>query len=543
MISLNGGEDIKLHSPVRKFRGMVEVYNSTSTLLQTYNSTDSLVSFKIDRIGENNKFFGFGICQKLNVKLRDMDRVINIETDEYFRVGLDCSGIEDEYPLTFGNYYITERNRDENTNQLSITAYDGIYEAGKHYLEEYSFSDCDTFDDYIKVIIPTLKVKAVKYITKDIDLFQTNKRTANFGGSESVRELLNDIAEASQSIYFIDYDNNLVFKRLDKGEPVLTITKEDYFSCKTKANKRLQTICHATQLGDNISASTAAIGSTQYIRENFFWTKNPSVQTFVESAIRDYGGLTIGQFSCSWRGDYRLEPGDKIGIVNKDGSVSYSYVFNDTLEYNGGFKMDSNWSYEDSGESPSNPSSLGEALNNTFAIVDKVNNTVNIVASQQDKLNEKISQIEMDTGNISLSVEETKRELQQQIESSENQTNNKVGELTNKVNATLTSTDVKLEINNYMKEQGEQNSITTSTGFTFDKDGLRVSKTDSDISTQITENGMRVNINNSPVLTANHEGVEAKNLKATTYLIIGDQTRIEHTGYSIPKTCIYWIGK
>jgi hypothetical protein len=80
--------------------------------------------------------------------------------------------------------------------------------------------------------------------------------------------------------------------------------------------------------------------------------------------------------------------------------------------------------------------------------------------------------------------------------------------------------------------------VTTSTGFTFNGDGLTVSKEGSEITTQITEDGMTVSKDNKEVLVANNEGVQAEDLHATTYLIIGENSRFEDFG---SRTGCFWI--
>ena len=62
-----------INSPVRMIGARVELYEG-STLTQIFKYTDALRSFKVERIGEENKFFGFGVCHKLNVKL--MERLL-----------------------------------------------------------------------------------------------------------------------------------------------------------------------------------------------------------------------------------------------------------------------------------------------------------------------------------------------------------------------------------------------------------------------------------------------------------------------------------
>ena len=119
-----------LKSPVRQIGAKVELFNG-STLVDTFYSNDRLISFTVERIGDESKFFGFGVCQKLNVKLIDTSRELNITTDHKFRVWYLLNGeeIEEPYGECYPEFNVTEVHRDENTNELSITAYDALYKA------------------------------------------------------------------------------------------------------------------------------------------------------------------------------------------------------------------------------------------------------------------------------------------------------------------------------------------------------------------------------------------------------------------------------
>jgi hypothetical protein len=57
--------------------------------------------------------------------------------------------------------------------------------------------------------------------------------------------------------------------------------------------------------------------------------------------------------------------------------------------------------------------------------------------------------------------------------------------------------------------------------------------------TTITEDGMTVYRDSEAVLIADHEGVKAEDLHATTYLIIGNNSRFEDLG---DRTACFWIG-
>jgi hypothetical protein len=102
----------------------------------------------------------------------------------------------------------------------------------------------------------------------------------------------------------------------------------------------------------------------------------------------------------------------------------------------------------------------------------------------------------------------------------------------------ITSEDVKIEIESAMSSGTSR--VVTNTGFTFDDTGLTVEKSGSEMKTQITEDGMTVYQNNQSVLVANNTGVDAKNLRATTYLIIGGRSRFEN--YGTDRTGCFWIG-
>ncbi len=97
-----------INTPVRSISAKVELYNG-STLATTYNHTDAIASIDIERVGEESKFFGFGISQKLNVKLIDVPRAIDISTANSFKVYFNEHNV---YPI----FNVTEVNRAENTN-------------------------------------------------------------------------------------------------------------------------------------------------------------------------------------------------------------------------------------------------------------------------------------------------------------------------------------------------------------------------------------------------------------------------------------------
>lgn len=95
----------------------------------------------------------------------------------------------------------------------------------------------------------------------------------------------------------------------------------------------------------------------------------------------------------------------------------------------------------------------------------------------------------------------------------------------------------------YKVDNGEYKlKIRTGVGYTLDDEGFTVDDPDGDTKTQVTNNGMTVTDKNTntDVLTANSKGVNAKDLHATTYLIVGENSRFENYGNG--RTGCFWIG-
>ena len=390
------------------------LHYSNGALANTFTENNRIKSIEIQRVGENSKFFGFGISHKLNIKLIDVNRELSFTTSDYF---IPSIGLV-EY-TQFPHMYITETNRDENTNELSITAYDVLEKFKKHTFSELTLTKPYTIADVVNAVATLLGISAN---IPQLDVFNISYADgANFEGTESLYEVLTAAAEATQTIFYINGSNTLVFKRLDiSGNPALTITKEDYITLDSGDNRRLQTICHATELGDNVSASTTQIGTTQYVRDNPFWDLREDIDTLVDNALAAVGNMTINQFSCEWRGNPLLEPGDKIALVTKDNQTVISYLLNDTLTFDGSLSQKSEWNYTDSEEDESNPSSLGEVLKQTYAKVDKANKQVNILVSQVEANKSNISSLQLTTDSISATVESLETTTNSQTETINN---------------------------------------------------------------------------------------------------------------------------
>ena len=505
MIIVENAFNEMFNSVAREFRGRVELL-SGSTLLNIFTYDGALQSFTVERTGANDRFFGYGICQKATVKLRDKERRINVEKNQGIQIAY---GVGNDYVYTNPIFYIDEVTRDENTNDLTITAYDAIYKASSHTVEELELPKPYTLETFIHACAALL---GMPVDFKNVDGILLNYQyddNVNFSETTTIREALDDAAEMLGAIYFLNNDWELTFKVLDvNGDPVLAIDKSKYFTLAVKTAHTLQNITSITELGDNVSAASGTEGETEYLRDNAFLVLRPDIGSTLNAILAMVSGLTIYQFTCKHRGNFLLEIGDKIALTTKDDAIIETYALNDSITYNGGLVGELTWEYTAGEGAEATPSTINDALKQTFAKVNKVTNEISLLTSQTNELGQEIARIDMTTDSIT-----------QEVSRFENATNDTVQSLAGKVQQTMTADDVSILIDKSMEDG--VSSVTTSTGYVFDADGLTISKSTSSISTGITENGMTIYEAGSEILKANNVGVYATNLHANTYLIIG----------------------
>lgn len=87
-------------------------------------------------------------------------------------------------------------------------------------------------------------------------------------------------------------------------------------------------------------------------------------------------------------------------------------------------------------------------------------------------------------------------------------------------------------------------SVKTSTGYTFDEEGLKISKEGESMENRLDNTGMYVSRDGEEILGANHDGVTALNLTSRQFLTVGDNARFENydNGTGSKRTACFYIG-
>lgn len=173
------------------------------------------------------------------------------------------------------------------------------------------------------------------------------------------------------------------------------------------------------------------------------------------------------------------------------------------------------------------PSDYVPAPEDTDESIDAANQNI-------ESVRESVTQLSLDAESIRASVSQAEGKI-----------NNVSGELekTNENVAALELTAKQAMVDiQYIHEEGV-GKVANTTG-TFDKLGLTIDNSESPTRTTITPDGMKVyrksGSANEAVLTATSAGVDATNLHAKTYLIVGGRSRFEN--YGMNRTGLFWIG-
>lgn len=84
------------------------------------------------------------------------------------------------------------------------------------------------------------------------------------------------------------------------------------------------------------------------------------------------------------------------------------------------------------------------------------------------------------------------------------------------------------------------NAVKTSTGYTFDKNGLRITKDGEPVENLLDNTGMYVKFSGATILQANGNGVVGKDMTVQNYLRVGEHARFED--YGSGRTACFWVG-
>ena len=219
---------------------------------------------------------------------------------------------------------------------------------------------------------------------------------------------------------------------------------------------------------------------------------------------------------------FQIHAGDIIRIRDKNGVTFTTYVMTkkqsgqrDTLECTGSARRDS---------------SAAINAQSYAALSGKVLNLkMNVEGLRLEHKN-----TEGELASLSLNLEGITTQVQNQEESIEglSQDITQIRQDAESVNITVQS----------ILDNGVS-KVETETGYTFGKDGLHISRSDSDIENRLDETGMYVSRSGDVLLQANEDGVTAVDVTVRNYLVVGNHARFEDykNGTDTNRTACFWL--
>ena len=164
--------------------------------------------------------------------------------------------------------------------------------------------------------------------------------------------------------------------------------------------------------------------------------------------------------------------------------------------------------------------------------------TLGIANDTRDKVDSISSSIESEFKDQATAL---KRDAEQIVATATEKIITDIEDLSRKVELKVEAEDVTIIVEEEISKGVDR--VKTKTGYVFDSDGMNISKSGEEMSNTLDHKGMYVKKSGENILVADKDGVEATDLHAKTYLIIGSgegRSRIED--YGIDRTGLFWIG-
>ena len=182
--------------------------------------------------------------------------------------------------------------------------------------------------------------------------------------------------------------------------------------------------------------------------------------------------------------------------------------------------------------------SFGKTFADMLGLINENRDKVDSVESSlRSEMVEQSTTLMRDTSQI---VMQAKEELTKSI----TDVDDRVTEVSKSVEMKLDADGVSIIVEKEIANGVDR--VETKSGYVFDSEGLNISKSGEAIANQLTHKGMYVTKSGENILVADKDGVEATDLHAKTYLIVGKgegRSRFEdYDATGERRTGCFWIG-
>lgn len=409
----------------------------------------------------------------------------------------------------FGTFIVKEAEYKDETNSVILTCYDLMLRAMTPYSSRIDFTPAEgsttspvTLGKYLQAICDHLQIRlATPTFTNSGVIIDEEK----YDNSYTTRDVLTEIAQAAAGTIAIKNDELYVLY------PAASGVKIEPSNLKSIEIGELygpvnSVVLARTPQEDNIYRKEEAAETICEIKIENNQLMDSHREDFIEGIYNALYGLSYYPHAVESFGIGVLDICDLFTIETLDGKIYTALHLAGSMEITQGFTETTK------GTAPAATETDYKAADTTDR---KINKTILRVNKQEN-----------DITALATKTENIKNDLTGQIET-----------ITKSVEQKITPEQVQILISETVDGI---NSITTETGYTFNKDGLRIQKSGEEIENKLTHTGMYVNRDEDNVLTADHKGVNAINLTAREHLTIGENSRLEN--YGKKRTGCFYIG-
>ena len=409
----------------------------------------------------------------------------------------------------YGTFIVKDAEYNDENNSIKITSYDLLLQAMTAYSSVIEFPSKEkpdvpavTLGKYLQAICDFLGITlATPTFTNSDVVIEEEKYNADY----TFRDVLTEIAQAAAGTIALKNDELYV---LYPTETDITVEPSNLKSITVgEIYGPLNSVVLArTPQEDNIYKKDEAAEKICEIKIENNQIMDSHREDFIEGIYNALYGLTYYPHEVESYGIGTLDICDLFTIETLDGKTYKALHLSGDVEVTQGL------------------------IERTKGAAPAATETEYKAASKTDRrLNQTILRVDKQLNEIIARVSATESKVDEHT--------GQIYDVTQTAEQKITPEQVQILISESVENI---NSVTTSTGYKFNKDGLNIHKSGWEINNTIDHTGMYVDRADDNVLTANHEGVDAINLRSRQFLIVGDNSRFEN--YAVKRTGCFYIG-
>lgn len=356
-----------------------------------------------------------------------------------------------------------------------------------------------------------------------------NQEVAVYDNSISARTYLSYIAEQAGGFACIGRDGKLYIKYI--GENTSELNSKYLQNFKLGEKFKISRVYYE----DGVQTFEKGENSqnTLYIKQENMYIVN---QEQIDNIFNKINGLE----AYSFEGDSIIDPSLDVGdLLIIDGK---KIIYQGSIAYVGKFKANISSKIQCSSKQETTTKTTSQTVINR-----RVQSEINQIDGNIRNLVEKTEEIEQIANGQSVEINNNYNEIIQKLGDYATQAD--IITVKNSVETVTSSTEYAINVVEDIKLNGIS-KVKTSTNYTFDENGLSISKDGAKTKSILNEIGLRIEDNTGSskesLLFAGYDEetgetlVKSKNMTIEKYLVIGKYSRIED--YDNNGTGIFWIG-